>query len=546
VSGSGGGRRPPALIMMRDLKTFEFGADLGTLQRSCEAGFPPAHLESALRAMVTEIVSKTRERPLSVYLCSPDVGADARDRFAFLLVKLVRDHVPTALLVDCVFLSTGLSGIVPHRDALGFLDLLLYGTSIGVITQDSAHGVKVVGAGSFAVTKKSPFVMDAFASARRYLANQAKCVVFVGPATDDEDKLHPIAANVDLIVLVRSGDRFGGRALDPLEEGIASLEDVEKWSVRINTSAAAAEPPPAAGTRPAVEEARPAPKEEPALVAEVEELVERTVEKPLPVPGRPASPRPEPVGAASKGAVRPGAARSETLERGPFGGENKGGGSRFIRAAAVVVAVALVGFVVWWLYLTRSVRDGGETTVVPTAAGPAAVATMPPADSLAAANAARDRVESLIARNRTSSREDTPGGARGAEPSPGGTAETRAAGGGEPVGAAEAPREAPGRAGRSLSTADNIHVAETLAEFADLYIVHVSSFHGIDKAREEARDLIGWGYPVFLYRVDLGTKGIWYRVYVGPYDSRDSAMKDKIKLDENPRIKSTRISKVPG
>jgi hypothetical protein len=546
VSGSGAGRRAAARIM-RDLKTYEIGVDLGTLQRSCEAGFPPAHVESALRAMVAEIASKTRERPFSVYLCSPDAGADARDRFAFLLVKLVREHVPTALLVDCVFLSTGLSGIVPHRDALGFLDLLLYGTSIGVIAQESAHGVKVVGAGSFAVTKKSPFVMDAFASARRYLANQAKCVVFVGPATDDEEKLHPIAANVDLTVLVRAGDRFGGRALDPLEEGIASLEGVDKWSVRINTRAAVEEPrPAAAGTRPAVDETRPAASVEPALVAEVDELVEKSVEEPLPVSQRPASQRPEPAAPAAKYAVRSGAARSETLERGPFGAEKKGGGSRFIRVGAVVVAAALVVFVVWWLYLTRSVRDGGDRSGVPSAPGPAAVATMPSADSLAAAKAARDRVESLIARNRTPSRTDTPGSARGAEPAPGGTAETRAAGGGETAGAAEAPREAPVQAGRSPSTADNMHVAESLAEFADQYIVHVSSFHGIDKAREEARDLIGWGYPVFLYRVDLGTKGIWYRVYVGPYDSRESAMEHKIKLDENPRIKSTRISKVPG
>jgi cell division septation protein DedD len=524
---------------MRDLKTYEIAADLGTLQRSCEAGFPPAHLESALRALVTEIVSKTREKPLAVYLCSPDAGADARDRFAFLLVKFVREHVPGALLVDCVFLSPGLSGIVPHRDTLGFLDLLLYGTSIGVITQESAHGVKVVGAGSFAVTKKSPFVMDAFASARRYLANQAKCVVFVGPATDDEDKLHPLAANVDLTVLVRSGDRFEGRALDPLEDGIASLEGVDKWSVRINTRAAVEEPRPAAAeTRPAVEGARPARGMEPALVAEVEELVdqsvEKFVEKPLPVPERPVSPRAQRGAPAAEPPARTGAARSETAERGPFGvGKKEGGGSsRFIRATAAVVAVAIVLFVVWWLYLTRSVRDGGERTGVASAPGPAAVGTIPPADSLAAAKAARDRVESLIARNRAPSRTDTLGSARAAEPAPNGTAET--GGGGQAA------------VGRSLSTAGNIHVAESLGEFADQYIVHVSSFKGIDKAREEARDLLGWGYPVFIYRVDLGSKGTWHRVYVGPYDTRESAMDHKIKLDENPRIKSTRISKVPG
>jgi hypothetical protein len=545
---------------MRDLKTFEIGADLGTLQRSCEAGYPPAPLESALRAMVADIAAKAHEKPLSVYLCSPDAGADARDRFAFLLVKLVRERVPNALLVDCVFLSTGLSGVVPHRDALGFLDLLLYGTSIGVVTQESAHGVKVVGAGSFTVTKKSPFVMDAFASARRYLAHQAKCVVFVGPATDDEDRLHPIAANVDLTVLVRTGDRFGERVLDPLEESVASLEGVEAWSVRLNTRAAVEEKRPApAEPRSSAAAPRPVERSEPALVAEVDDLVEnlverpaersaeRPAEKPAPSaerqalrPDRPAPPRPEPAAAAASGPHRPGAGRAESGARGSFGLEKKSGGSRFVRVAAVVVAVGLVAFVMWWLYLTRSVRGDRDGAGVATAPAPSPAAAGPSADSLAAARTARERVESLIARGRTPAGRDT------LASGPAGAGETRASELGEPGGGVEARREIPMDAQRSLSTADNIHVAESLAEFKDQYVVHVSSFHGIEKAREEARDLVGWGYPVFLYRVDLGSKGIWYRVYVGPYESRDTAMEHKIKLDENPRIKSTRISKVPG
>ena len=57
---------------------------------------------------------------------------------------------------------------------------------------------------------------------------------------------------------------------------------------------------------------------------------------------------------------------------------------------------------------------------------------------------------------------------------------------------------------------------------------------------------MGWDYPVFLYRIDLGGKGIWYRVYVGPANTREEARAFKIKLDENPRIQSTRIARVPG
>jgi cell division septation protein DedD len=108
-------------------------------------------------------------------------------------------------------------------------------------------------------------------------------------------------------------------------------------------------------------------------------------------------------------------------------------------------------------------------------------------------------------------------------------------------------REAPaGRGETAASTYAGIHYAETLDEFADRYIIHVSSFKGIEKAREEAFYLSGAGYPVFIYRVDLGSKGMWHRVYVGPYATREDAMEHKINLDGNPRIKSTRISKVPG
>ena len=508
---------------MKDLKTYEFGADIEVLRRACDSGFPPAELEPAFRAVVSEIVSMTRETPRSIYLCSPEAHAEARDRFAFLLAKLLREHVPTVILVDCAFLSVGLSGIVPHRDALGFLDLLLYGTSIGVITQETAHGVRVVGAGSFAVTKKCPFVMDAFAAARRYLVNQAKCVIFVGPATDDEENLHPLAGNVDLAVLVRTGERFGVRALDPLEEKIAATENAAAWSVRINTRAA---PPAADGTRAT-------PGGEPTLVAEVEDLVETIGEKP-PSPtarrgtARPESPPSRP--APAEPPIRPGRRTVEATAHGRAAERRRAVSSRFIRVVAAAVAIGLVVFVVWWLYLTRSVRERGRESAGSGGGATTAVTTTPSVkDSLAAAPST-----SLQTSPQTAASQEGVTTAR---------SEADTAVPDVSIGA----RETPARRGETaLSTYDSIHFAETLDEFADRYIIHVSSFKGIEKAREEALYLAGAGYPVFIYRVDLGSKGMWHRVYAGPYATREDAMEHKINLDGNPRIKSTRISKVPG
>ena len=512
---------------MKDLRTYEFGADAGTLSRAYESGLAPAHLEPVFRAMVSEIVSRVGEGSGSVYLCSPDEDTESRNRFAFLLAKLVRAHVPTALLVDCDFLSTGMNGIIPYRDALGFLDLLLYGTSLGVITQEALHGVKVVGAGSFAVTKKSPFAMDAFVDSRRYIVNQAKCVIFVGPAMDDEGNLHPIAENVDLVVLVRMGIRFDARTMDPLEEKIASAQATESWSVRINTRTAAR----------AVREPQETAKGEPTLVAEVEDLVDRLSEsKPAPRPEktRVTSDR-VPVEEKAGFADAPLAGGAGPLfEEEELAGpqiRRKSTGARFIRVITSIVTLVLVAFVVWWLYLTRSVREhGGERAGAvrrtPVAEPPAPVTAT---DSL---RSGRSTEPPPVATEEAAPTDRTESGA--------------AAGRGESAKSAAETAAALERPQTTVSTPDSIHFAATLDEFANQYVVHAGSFRGIDKAKEEAFYLLGWGYSVFIYRVDLESKGVWYRVYVGPFATREDAMERKIKLDENPRIRSTRVSKVPG
>jgi hypothetical protein len=537
---------------MAELRTYEFAADVDTLRRAGERGVYVGTMESAVRTLVSELLSRVRDRPRAVYLCSPDRDAEARDRLAYILAKLLREHVPGVLLVDCAFLSVGLSGIVPHRDALGFLDLLLYGTSLGVITQEAHGGVKVIGAGSFAVTKKSPFVMDSFASARRYLVNQAKCVIFVGPATDDGDNLHPLADNVDLILLIRAADRFAGRALDPYEEKVASVQGVEAWSVRINTRVAGARQERAA------EVPERAGKGEPTLVAEIRDIAEkpgvesaaprgRAPDRPVPppTPGAPPRGRP-PVESQPTAAKEPLAGGApgdlDELDRADWG--RRVAGSRVVRLIASVVLLVVVVFVVWWFYLTRPVRDrGGERA---TTGGPQQAAVPSPPrrgeDSTVTAATTTGVTGGDLRSDTTAAAHDTTQVA--GRPSPGGAQPSREVAAAETQAPESLTRDVSRR--YFVSTADSIYSAESLDEFSNRYVIHVSSFRGREKAKEEAFYLAGWGYPVFMYRVDLGSKGTWYRVYVGPYGTREEATRHKIKLDENPRIQSTRISKVPG
>jgi cell division septation protein DedD len=55
------------------------------------------------------------------------------------------------------------------------------------------------------------------------------------------------------------------------------------------------------------------------------------------------------------------------------------------------------------------------------------------------------------------------------------------------------------------------------------YGVHVCSMQTEAKARAEAARFEAAGYPTIVREVDLGQKGIWHRVYAGPYDNRAAA-----------------------
>ncbi|NCP78505.1 MAG: hypothetical protein GW833_04965, partial [Desulfuromonadales bacterium] len=44
-------------------------------------------------------------------------------------------------------------------------------------------------------------------------------------------------------------------------------------------------------------------------------------------------------------------------------------------------------------------------------------------------------------------------------------------------------------------------------------------------------------YPVFIAEADLGAKGLWYRVLMGPFMSRDSALQAQAFAEEKDQLK---------
>ncbi|HET6462867.1 MAG TPA: hypothetical protein VFH33_03620, partial [Candidatus Krumholzibacteria bacterium] len=295
---------------MSRITTFQIPLRPEELRPPIFAGAEEAPLAEPLQALVAAISRRTADASVTIYLCADDESARARDDFAMALARTLTAHVPSTLLIDCDFLHPGLSDQMPQKDALGFLDYLLYGSSIGVITQDY-DGVHMVGAGSFPVTKRMPFAENAFVDASKRLVTHARCALFVGPAFDGDGGRHPVTGSVDVVATVRTSMRHP--RLDSIEEQIAAAGP-ELWSIRL-TGAPAPEP---------ARDSAPAPPSRP-----VERPVERVVERP----------------AERAAPVSPPA---EVLD------ETRAGASLAPRIAVILFGLLVIAFVAWWFMQNRN------------------------------------------------------------------------------------------------------------------------------------------------------------------------------------------------
>jgi cell division septation protein DedD len=490
---------------MEEVRVFAIPATPESL-RGAMSGQADDDLIRRLQHLATDITARASGGPLSLYVCSTDADKAIRDYLAVALARSIAGRLPNALVVDCDFLAPGLSGIVPNPDALGLLDLVLYGSSLGVITQRAASGVAVIGAGSFDASRRMPFLVRAFDDAARYLCRPAGCVMFTGPALDDKGAVHPIAARVGLPVVVESG--LALRNASPLSSQVAAAKGSLVWSLRVppvvSVAATSEAPPTPAQAEPEVDEVLS------HAMAPIEGAVDRDAAEASDEPGPPAR---------GAGDVP---YREETLEE-------RSGSSALPKIVTTMLAIFVIGFLLWWLYLTKSMREGGEPPMV--AVGSAETGH---GDSSAVEHGVtQTRVaapDSLV------SAPPLEGAGGRVDNAPDTVPETQPLQVSRPD---AAPKPEAPRVERDVAVPD-------LAEYAGKYLVHVSSFHGRAKAQEDADYLTGRGYEAVIAQVDLGDKGIWYRVYVGPFATPREAGAMKIRLDENPRVGSTRITKVPG
>ncbi|RMF42355.1 MAG: SPOR domain-containing protein [Deltaproteobacteria bacterium] len=68
------------------------------------------------------------------------------------------------------------------------------------------------------------------------------------------------------------------------------------------------------------------------------------------------------------------------------------------------------------------------------------------------------------------------------------------------------------------------------------YVLQVASFKDAGQARTLSRRLAGKGYVTFVRNADLGPKGVWHRVFAGPYSDRATADKAAARLKKEEKF----------
>jgi cell division septation protein DedD len=70
-----------------------------------------------------------------------------------------------------------------------------------------------------------------------------------------------------------------------------------------------------------------------------------------------------------------------------------------------------------------------------------------------------------------------------------------------------------------------------------VYQIQVASFRAKVDAFRLQKKLFNAGFSAFIHSVDLAEKGEWYRVYAGPYSSKDIAEKAQAEIHKQTKIK---------
>ena len=112
----------------------------------------------------------------------------------------------------------------------GFLDLLLYGSSLKAVAKDiGIDGVGVIGSGSFPVSKTVPFAIKEFEKVNSFLSEKSDVVIYCSTIYTEENEVNPLCKKINQVLLFCQIDRLEeGRLKELIEllksEGVSHTE----------------------------------------------------------------------------------------------------------------------------------------------------------------------------------------------------------------------------------------------------------------------------------------------------------------------------------
>ncbi|MBN1163985.1 MAG: SPOR domain-containing protein [Candidatus Krumholzibacteriota bacterium] len=433
----------------------------------------------------------------------------SRDFSVLQVAHLLAKHGKRVLIVDCDFLNTGLSGLVEKVEDHGFLDLLLYGSSLkSVLRPTGIDGVSVTGPGSFPVSKTVPFAKKEFITVNDFLSQKCDIVIYCSTCYTDEKVINPLTRLVDGLLLCCR--------LDLMEEGQLQkiIDDLGKEVPPLNIVCICS-------------------KKEEIEIPVGERIKPPLVEPEAPVPETMREEKEEEEKIESVNIEK----TEEIIETAERGKSRKG--VNIPRLITIIIASMVIIFSVWWFGNYRTFQKESESNDMANVIKEQQEAERKNAQLKEVSPVTEDEAEEEgvpeqkvpAAEEGTSVKEET---------SAGETAE-------KPVQAQEGSgEESREDSGREVSPSGEERPAEpeattvTPAPEGKHYSVHVASFREISRAGQESDYLEGKGFVPAVMEVDIrGEK--WFRIMVGEYATREEALQTKMKLMTLKRIGYARI-----
>jgi len=426
-----------------------------------------------------QIEKRIKERGGAAFLAlSAGEKRISRDFAVLQIAHILAQHGKSVHIVDCDFLHPGLSGLVENLEEHGFLDLLLYGSSLKTVAQPAGiESVSVTGAGSFPVSRTIPFALKEFEKIREFLRAKHDVVIYCSTLYTEDAKINPLAGLVDGIVLC------------------CSIEDMPEGELQKNLKALGAEKvPPVELVCFCAKRGEAAPAKAPEKKA-----VEKKGEEPKIALAKEAPPR------RAEAIALPMIEKTEEFEP-PIALEpERKSRVNVPRVVTIAAAILIVSFVVWWAVINRTVHEKeprGTTT------GAVAGNTETGAGANEASLAV-SRPESLG----IAAASDT------ARPMPRDERSDRAVPPAATPGALTPPAE------RNASDTLKARVPSGPA----VYTIHVASFKEMSRAEVEKAYLAKNGFTARI--VEVAIKGEkWLRILVGEYATMDEAAQARLDL----------------